>query len=160
MKHIKAITAISNPIVNSYKRLIPGYEAPVHIAWSGKNRSPLIRIPAVKGEDTRIELRSPDPSCNPYLTLAVCLAAGLEGIEASVDKNIFDMTEAEKKAEHIEALPATLIEAVKALEEDEFIKEVLGAHVTQKYVENKKLEWEEYISQVTAWETDTYLYRI
>ena len=166
MKHIKAITAIANPIVNSYKRLIPGYEAPVHIAWSGKNRSPLIRIPAVKGEDTRIELRSPDPSCNPYLTLAVCLAAGLEGIEKkieppeSVDKNIFDMTEEEKKAEQIEALPATLIEAVKALEEDEFIQGVLGKHVSKKYLESKKLEWEEYISQVTAWETDTYLYRI
>ncbi|MBQ4530603.1 MAG: type I glutamate--ammonia ligase [Lachnospiraceae bacterium] len=166
MKHIKAITAIANPIVNSYKRLIPGYEAPVHIAWSAKNRSPLIRIPAVKGEDTRIELRSPDPSCNPYLTLAVCLAAGLEGIQkkieppASVDKNIFDMTEDEKKAESIEALPATLLEAVKALEEDDFIKEVLGSHILQKYIESKKLEWEEYISQITAWEIDTYLYRI
>ena len=166
MKHIKAITAIANPIVNSYKRLIPGYEAPVHIAWSAQNRSPLIRIPAVKGENTRIELRSPDPSCNPYLTLAVCLAAGLEGMEkqieppASVDRNIFDMTEREMEAEGIKTLPSTLAEAVTALQEDEFIKEVLGKHISEKYVQSKKVEWEEYISQVTAWETDTYLYRI
>lgn len=166
MKHINAITAIANPLVNSYKRLIPGYEAPVYIAWSAKNRSPLVRIPASRGEGTRIELRSPDPSCNPYLTLALCLAAGMEGIKnkieppQSVDKNIFDMTQEEKVKENIRELPENLIEAIRALEEDEFIKGVLGAHISQKYVESKKVEWKEYISQVSEWETDTYLYRI
>lgn len=166
MKHINAITAIANPLVNSYKRLIPGYEAPVYIAWSAKNRSPLVRIPASRGEGTRVELRSPDPSCNPYLTLAVCLAAGMEGIRSkieppeSVDKNIFDMTEEEKKKENIKGLPENLMEAVRALEEDEFIQGVLGEHISQKYMESKKVEWKEYISQVSAWETDTYLYRV
>ena len=166
MKHINAITAIANPLVNSYKRLIPGFEAPVYIAWSAKNRSPLVRIPATRGEGTRVELRSPDPSCNPYLTLALCLAAGMEGIKnkieppESVDKNIFDMTEEEKEKENIKGLPENLMEAVRALEEDEFVKGVLGEHIAQKYVESKKVEWKEYISQVSAWETDTYLYRI
>ena len=166
MKHISAITAIANPLVNSYKRLIPGYEAPVYIAWSAKNRSPLVRIPAARGEGTRVELRSPDPSCNPYLTLALCLAAGMEGIKnkieppESVDKNIFDMTEEEKARENIKGLPENLMEAVRTLEADEFIKEVLGEHISQKYVESKKVEWKEYVSQVSEWETDTYLYRI
>lgn len=166
MKHIPAITAIANPLVNSYKRLLPGYEAPVYVAWSAKNRSPLIRIPAAREEGTRIELRSPDPSANPYLLLAVCLAAGLDGIEKkieppkSVDQNIFDMTQEEKDAAGITALPAHLIEAVQALEEDTFIQEVLGEHISKKYVESKKKEWEEYISQVTEWETSSYLYRI
>lgn len=166
MKHIRAITAIANPLVNSYKRLLPGYEAPVYVAWSAKNRSPLIRIPAAREEGTRIELRSPDPAANPYLLLAVCLASGLDGIEnqieppESVDKNIFDMTQEEKDAEGIKALPAHLIEAVQALEEDTFIQSVLGEHISKKYVESKKKEWEQYISQVTAWETDSYLYRI
>lgn len=166
MKHINAITAIANPLVNSYKRLIPGYEAPVYIAWSAKNRSPLVRIPASRGEGTRVELRSPDPACNPYLTLALCLAAGMEGIKnkieppESVDKNIFDMTEEEKKQENIKGLPENLMEAVRALEEDEFIQGVLGEHVSKKYIASKKAEWREYISQVSEWETATYLYRI
>lgn len=166
MKHINAITAIANPLVNSYKRLIPGYEAPVYIAWSAKNRSPLVRIPASRGEGTRVELRSPDPSCNPYLTLALCLAAGIEGIKnkiqppESVDKNIFDMTEEEKEKEHIKGLPENLIEAVRALEKDEFIQGVLGEHVSKIYIASKKVEWKEYISQVSEWETSTYLYRI
>lgn len=166
MKHIHAITAIANPLVNSYKRLIPGYEAPVYVAWSKKNRNPLIRIPTAGEEKTRIELRSPDPSGNPYLLLAVCLAAGLKGIEEktqppkAVTKNVFDMTEEERKAEGIVALPKQLSEAVKALEEDEFIKSVLGEHIAKHYINAKKREWEEYISQVTAWEIDTYLYRI
>ncbi len=166
MKHINAITAIANPLVNSYKRLVPGYEAPVYIAWSAKNRSPLVRIPAARGEGTRVELRSPDPACNPYLTLALCLAAGMEGIKnkieppESVDKNIFDMTEEEKEKENIKGLPENLIEAVRALEEDTFVQGVLGEHVSKKYIESKKVEWKEYISQVSEWETDTYLYRI
>ncbi len=163
MKHMKGMTAITNPLVNSYKRLVPGYEAPVYIAWSATNRSPLIRIPASRGEGTRIELRCPDPSANPYLALAVCLRAGLDGImnqiqpPASVDCNIFAMTEEEKKAQGIEAIPGTLIEAVYELEKDEFIQEVLGRHVSGKYIEAKKAEWASYRSQVTDWEINQYL---
>lgn len=163
IKHMKGMTAITNPLVNSYKRLVPGYEAPVYIAWSATNRSPLIRIPASRGEGTRIELRCPDPSANPYLALAVCLRAGLDGIvnqiepPASVDCNIFAMTEAEKKALGIEAIPGTLIEALYELEKDEFVQEVLGRHVSEKYIEAKKAEWASYRSQVTDWEINQYL---
>ena len=163
IKHMKGMTAITNPLVNSYKRLVPGYEAPVYIAWSATNRSPLIRIPASRGEGTRIELRCPDPSANPYLALAVCLRAGLDGIKnkieppASVDCNIFAMSEEEKKALGIEAIPGTLIEAVNELEKDEFIKDVLGAHVSSKYIEAKRAEWANYRSQVTDWEINQYL---
>ncbi len=163
MKHMKGMTAITNPLVNSYKRLVPGYEAPVYIAWSATNRSPLIRIPASRGEGTRIELRCPDPSANPYLALAVCLRAGLDGINnrimppKSVDRNIFTMTPDERKEAKIEALPGTLIEAVHELEKDEFIQAVLGKHVSDKYLEAKKAEWAEYSSQVTEWEIGAYL---
>ena len=165
MKHMKGMTAITNQLVNSYKRFVPGYEAPVYIAWSAKNRSPLIRIPAVKGEGTRIELRSPDPAANPYLTLAVCLAAGLDGIEneimppKSVDQNIFEMSKIEKKAARIEALPRNLLDAIRELEKDEFIKDVLGEHLTEIYVLAKKAEWNDYTMQVTNWEVDQYLYK-
>ena len=165
MKHMKAITAIVNPLINSYKRLVPGYEAPVHIAWSAKNRSPLIRIPAAGGEGTRIELRSPDPAANPYLALAVCLGAGLEGIEqklmppASVDCNIFEMSQEEKNARKIEEIPGTLLEAIEALEQDSLMKEILGEHVYHKYIEAKKEEWQSYRSQVTEWEIARYLNR-
>ncbi len=163
MKHMKGMTAITNPLVNSYKRLVPGYEAPVYIAWSATNRSPLIRIPAAGGEGTRVELRCPDPSANPYLALAVCLQAGLDGIRdrimppASVDRNIFSMTEEERKSLHIEEIPGTLIEAVGELEKDAFIRSVLGEHISAKYVEAKKREWEAYRSQVTDWEIQAYL---
>ncbi len=166
MKHIKAITAIANPLINSYKRLLPGYEAPVYIAWSAKNRSPLIRIPAAREDGTRVELRSPDPSCNPYLLLAVCLAAGLEGIKekimppASVDCNMYTMSQEEMAEKGVEALPADLLSAIEELKKDKFIQEVLGSHVTEKFIESKTKEWESYISQVTAWELDTYLYRV
>ena len=166
MKHMKGITAIANPIVNSYKRLVPGYEAPVYIAWSGKNRSPLIRVPATRGEGTRIELRSPDPAANPYLLLAVCLCAGLEGIEKkieppkSVDCNVFELSDAQKKKFRIEAIPGTLSEAVECLEKDKFLQEVLGDHVSEKYIEAKKKEWKEYSSQVTRWEIGQYLNQI
>ena len=135
IRHMKGMTAVTNPLVNSYKRLVPGFEAPVHIAWSGTNRSPLIRIPSTRGEGTRIELRCPDPSANPYLALAVCLRAGLDGIvnkiqpPASVDCNIFAMSEEEKKKLGIEAIPGTLIEAVGELEKDELVRETLGRHV-------------------------------
>ncbi|MDE5910445.1 MAG: type I glutamate--ammonia ligase [Lachnospiraceae bacterium] len=163
IRHMKGMTAITNPLVNSYKRLVPGYEAPVYIAWSATNRSPLIRIPASRGEGTRIELRCPDPSANPYLALAVCLRAGLDGIAnkieppASVDRNIFAMTEEEKKSLAIEAIPGTLIEAVYELEKDVFIQEVLGRHVSEKYMEAKKAEWANYRAQVTDWEINQYL---
>ncbi len=165
MKHMKGMTAITNPLVNSYKRLVPGYEAPVYLAWSATNRSPLIRIPAVRGEGTRIELRCPDPSANPYLALAVCLRAGLDGIAGqilppkSVDCNIFALTEEEKKELNIEAIPGTLIEAVNELEKDEFIQSVLGRHVSGKYIRAKKEEWADYRSQVTDWEISQYLNR-
>jgi glutamine synthetase len=165
MEHIKGMTIITNPIVNSYKRLIPGFEAPVYIAWSAKNRSPLIRIPASRGESTRIELRSPDPVCNPYLTLAVCLAAGLDGIKRnltppeSVDLNIFDLTQKEQKKMKIESLPGNLNEAIAEFEKDKFIQEVLGQHTYNKYLASKKEEWLEYCLQITPWEIDQYLYK-
>lgn len=163
MKHMKGMTAITNPLVNSYKRLVPGYEAPVYIAWSATNRSPLIRIPSSRGEHTRIELRCPDPSANPYLALAVCLRAGLDGIvnhidpPESVDCNIFDLTEEKRKSRGIEAVPASLREAVSELEKDELIREVLGVHMADKYIRAKKEEWEKYTAQVTEWEISQYL---
>ena len=166
MKHIRAITAVTNPLVNSYKRLVPGYEAPVYIAWSVTNRSPLIRIPAVCDENQRIELRSPDSAANPYLALAVCLAAGLDGIRnkimppESVDENIFALTEKERCEKKIECLPGSLMEAVKGLEEDEYICDVLGKHITEHYITAKKKEWEEYCASVSIWEIDRYLAKI
>lgn len=166
MKHIKGMTAIANPLVNSYKRLVPGHEAPVYIAWSATNRSPLIRIPAARGAGTRIELRSPDPAANPYLLLALCLAAGLDGIKnqleppKAVNGNIFELTEREMKRAKIESLPEDLQQAVFAMEADPFIKATLGEHVFNKYVEAKKSEWDNYRKQVTQWEIDEYLYKI
>lgn len=165
MEHMKAITLISNPLVNSYKRLVPGYEAPIYIAWSAKSRSPLIRIPSAGGDGTRIELRSPDPSANPYLIMAVCLAAGLDGIKnktkppKSVDKNIFEMNPEEKKQLGIESIPADLYEAVKEFEKDEFIRNVLGMRVSDKIIETKLKEWDDYRAQVTAWELEEYLHK-
>ena len=147
MKHINGIVAITNPLVNSYKRLIPGYEAPVYIAWSAKNRSPLIRIPAARGKGTRVELRNPDPTANPYLALAVCLIAGLDGIKNklevcdSVDANIYAMTKKERRERGIDSLPETLIDAVKHLEKDELIMEFLGEETAEKYIEAKKAEY-------------------
>ncbi|MBU5469076.1 type I glutamate--ammonia ligase [Falcatimonas sp. MSJ-15] len=165
MEHIKAITAIANPIVNSYKRLIPGYEAPVHIVWSATNRSPLIRIPTAKGDATRVELRSPDPAANPYLVIAVCLAAGLDGIRrgltppASVNCNVFEMSDAMMDEMNIERLPVDLYSAIEELKKDKYIMDVLGPHLSQKYVEAKLAEWNEYRTQVSAWELDEYLHK-
>ena len=165
LAHAKGMTAITNPIVNSYKRLVPGHEAPVYIAWSATNRSPLIRIPASRGQATRVELRSPDPSANPYLVLAVCLAAGLDGIKRkleipkSIDCNIFEMTDEERNAAGIERLPEDLYEAVKCLKEDKFICDVLGEHIVSKYTEAKLKEWEDYRTRVSQWEIDEYLYK-
>lgn len=163
MKHMKSIAVITNPIVNSYKRLVPGYEAPVYIAWSARNRSPLIRIPAARGSATRVELRCPDPSCNPYLSLAAILSAGLDGIQnkidppASIDKNIFEMTSSERISAGIESLPGDLKEALDEMKNSEFAKEVLGNHIFEKYIEAKKEEWNDYITRVTTWEVDQYL---
>lgn len=163
MAHAKGMTAIANPIVNSYKRLVPGYEAPVYIAWSAKNRSPLIRVPTARGAGTRVELRSPDPSCNPYLEMALCLFAGLDGIErelepcASTDSNIFTMTDKERAAAGIETLPKNLEEALDYFENDEFVKEALGDHVYTKFLEAKRAEWEDYRNRISEWELKNYL---
>ncbi len=165
MKHIKGMCAITNPLVNSYKRLVPGYEAPVYIAWSAKNRSPLIRVPAARGEGTRIELRCPDSAANPYLALAVCLKAGLDGIKnqilppESIDCNIFELSEEERKSHMVEMLPGTLQEAINELEKDEFIRSVLGEYVSEKYIQAKQKEWDAYKSQVSDWEVGQYLYK-
>ena len=166
MKHIKGMAAITNPLVNSYKRLVPGFEAPVYIAWSTTNRSPLIRIPATAdGEGTRIELRSPDSAANPYLTLAVCLSVGLQGIREkilppeSINANIFALTAKERKELNIDQLPGTLLEAVEELEKDTFIQDVLGDHIAGKYIDAKRKEWHEYRSQVSEWEIQEYLYK-
>lgn len=164
--HMKGMTILTNPLVNSYKRLVPGYDAPVYIAWSDKaNRSPLIRIPSSRGDSTRIELRCPDSAVNPYLALAACLAAGLDGIKkemtppASVDANIFSMTPKEIRARGIEQLPETLGEAIEAFRRDEFMKEVLGQHIYTKYLEAKEAEWRMFRAQVTDWEVEEYLYK-
>ncbi|MFN2339976.1 MAG: type I glutamate--ammonia ligase [Halanaerobium sp.] len=163
LKHARSITAITNPSINSYKRLVPGYEAPVYVAWSSANRSALIRIPAARGAGTRMELRNPDPTANPYLAIAVMLKAGLDGIKneieppAEVLENIYEMT-ADKKAElNIESLPSNINEAVQLLLEDEVIKSVLGDHVLEHFVAAKKVEWDEYRTQVSQWELDKYL---
>lgn len=163
MEHMRAMSAITNPIVNSYKRLVPGYEAPTYIAWSATNRSPLVRVPAAKGAGTRIELRCPDCACNPYLAFAVCLAAGLDGIkrgltpQASVQQDIFEMTEKERIKAGIGSLPRNLYEAIQEMKKSIFMKDVLGEEVFCKYVAAKRAEWNEYTSQVTDWEIDRYL---
>ena len=165
LSHMKGMAAITNPLVNSYKRLVPGYEAPGFIAWSVTNRSPLIRIPSTRGEHTRVELRSPDSAANPYLMLAVCLKAGLDGIRRQiapprmVTENVFEMDSAKRRELGIESLPADLMEAVRELEKDSYIMKVLGGHIGAKYPAAKREEWEDYQAQVTSWEIDRYLYR-
>lgn len=166
MKHMKGLTVMTNPLVNSYKRLVPGYEAPIHIAWSVTNRSPLIRIPSTRGAGTRVELRSPDPSANPYLVLAGCLEAGLDGIRnqieppAAVWENVFEMQSSEKKERGIELLPVDLGAALDEFKKDAYLQEVFGSHISGKYVEAKEAEWAEYRTQVTDWEIEKYLYKI
>jgi len=163
LKHMKGMTAITNPTVNSYKRLVPGYEAPVYIAWSPSNRSPLIRIPAARGKATRVELRCPDPTCNPYLSFAIILAAGLDGIEKkmvpppSTEQNIFKLTAAERAALGIESLPGSLEEALGLLKNDALAKEVLGEHVFSTFIEAKEKEWDDFRTKVTPWELESYL---
>ncbi|WP_067932893.1 type I glutamate--ammonia ligase [Alicyclobacillus kakegawensis] len=163
LEHAPAFTAICNPTVNSYKRLVPGYEAPCYVAWSPKNRSPLVRIPAARGMSTRIEVRSPDPSCNPYLAIASMLAAGLDGIRRQlplpdpVDRNIYIMSDEEKEEIGIRNLPENLLMSLEALTKDEVVCSALGEHVLTHFVEAKKIEWNMYRTQVTEWETDQYL---
>ncbi|MBN2488026.1 MAG: type I glutamate--ammonia ligase [Methanosarcinaceae archaeon] len=163
LKHVKAITAISNPLVNSYKRLVPGYEAPVNIAWSGSNRSSLIRIPAARGNSTRAELRSPDPSCNPYLTFAAILAAGLDGIKNRIDPgkpidvNIFELSSQERVEMDIDMLPGTLRDAANYLEDDDILMKALGMHVFNNILRIARAEWDAYRVQVHDWEIQRYL---
>ncbi|XGI84003.1 type I glutamate--ammonia ligase [Halorutilales archaeon Cl-col2-1] len=164
LEHAPAITAVTNPTVNSYKRLVPGYEAPVYVAWSDTNRSALIRKPAARTPAaSRIELRSPDPSCNPYLAFAVILQAGLDGIERGLEgpepvrENIYDLDEDERDEYGIDTLPSNLDEAIDALEEDDVILDALGDHVAEKFVEAKRAEWNEYKAYVSDWETERYL---
>ncbi len=165
IKHIKAITAVTNPTINSYKRLVPGYEAPINIAWSTGNRSPLIRIPSKRGASTRIELRSPDPACNPYFASALCLQAGLKGIEEKimppepVNQNIYEMDSQAREKAGIESLPMSLKEAIEELKKDDFIKEALGQHVAELFIEAKEIEIQRFNEQVHQWELDQYLAR-
>ncbi len=161
--HAQGMAAVTNPLVNSYKRLVPGYEAPCYLAWSASNRSALIRIPAARGQSTRVELRCPDPSCNPYLALAVCLAAGLDGIERGltpppeITENIFAMDAASRMEHGIANLPGSLFEALETLKADSLMPETLGEHVFSRYVAGKEKEWDEYRTRVSSWEVAKYL---
>lgn len=163
LAHVQGFCALTNPLVNSYKRLVPGYEAPCYLAWSSSNRSALIRIPAPRGHGTRVELRSPDPSCNPYLAFAACLAAGLDGIERGltpppeVPENINAMTPEARAAHGIQRLPGSLGAAIHALETDQVVLDALGPHIATQYINGKLREWEEYRTQVSQWELDRYL---
>jgi glutamine synthetase len=163
LHHMKGMTAITNPLVNSYKRLVPGYEAPCYMAWSASNRSTLIRIPASRGQSTRVELRCPDPCCNPYLELAVCLAAGLDGIEKGmtpppeITENIFAMDAQARREKGVEALPGSLDEAIRELQKDPLILDTLGSHVAENYIQGKIKEWDEYRTHVTTWERERYI---
>jgi glutamine synthetase len=163
LRHARACCAVTNPLVNSYKRLVPGFEAPVNVAWSMRNRSPMLRIPDRRGTGTRVEHRVPDPSANPYLALAVMLAAGLDGVETKADhrepvnQNIWEMSFREKRRLRIDDLPHDLNEACDELEKDEVIKGALGEHIAQHLLAAKRQEWRDYITQVTAWELEEYL---
>ncbi len=163
LRHAKGFCAITNPLVNSYKRLVPGFEAPTSVAWSEKNRSPLVRVPAARGAATRIELRMPDPACNPYLALAVMLRAGLDGIEKNMDpgppinKNIFTMSHRERRHLRIDDLPGNLSEALDELEKDDLVRDTLGDHLFEHFVAAKREEWHDYIRHISPWEIDRYL---
>ncbi|KPU27346.1 glutamine synthetase [Caloranaerobacter sp. TR13] len=163
LRHAKAFTAITNPTINSYKRLVPGYEAPVYVAWSTSNRSPLVRVPAKRGNSTRFELRSPDPSANPYLALAVILKAGLDGIKnkieppKAVNSNIYNMDQEERVKKEIASLPSNIMDALDELSKNEIIKSALGKHIYSRFVEAVTLEWNEYKAYVSQWEIEKYL---
>ncbi|MCQ6276278.1 type I glutamate--ammonia ligase [Bacillus sp. V3B] len=163
IKHASAFTAITNPTVNSYKRLVPGYEAPCYVAWSTSNRSPLVRIPASRGLSTRVEVRSVDPSANPYLALAVLLKAGLDGIQnkmtppVPLDRNIYAMNREERLAEGITDLPASLAIALEELKSDEVVISALGDHIIEHFLEAKEIEWDMFRTQVHPWEREQYM---
>ena len=163
LKHARSFTAITNPTVNSYKRLVPGFEAPVYVAWSGRNRSPLIRVPMAREQGTRFELRSVDPSANPYMAIAAILEAGLDGLRnkiepaPSVDRNTYPMDQEERRENGIKDLPSTLHNALKELKNDEVIQGALGEHLFNNFVEAKTLEWDSYRQDVSQWERDQYL---
>ncbi len=163
LRHARGLCAVTNPLVNSYKRLVPGYEAPVNVAWSMRNRSPLIRVPDRRGMGTRVELRMPDPSANPYLALAAMLAAGLDGVETGADwrepvnQNIREMSFRERRRLRIDDLPHDLHEALDELEKDDVVTAALGEHIARHFVEAKRQEWRDYITQVHAWELERYL---
>ncbi len=165
LKNVKHITAVTNPTVNSYKRLVPGYEAPVYLAWSLANRSALLRVPAKRGNATRVELRSPDPSCNPYLAFATILGACLDGVKNKivppnqVDANIFALTPQERKKKKIDSLPGSLAEALSLMEKSAVVKESLGEHVYNEFVTAKTKEWDSFRTYVSQWELDKYLER-
>ncbi len=166
MKHARSLSLITNPLVNSYKRLVPGYEAPVYISWSAQNRSALIRVPHTTPQATRIEMRNPDLGCNPYLSFSCILAAGLDGVVNELTPppetrtNIFDMTPAEREAAGIASLPPNLEDAMACFEEDDLLKDTLGPHITRVLLDAKCKEWDEYRAQVHQWELDNYLTRI
>ena len=166
LKHAPEITAVCNQFVNSYKRLVPGYEAPVYLSWARRNRSDLVRVPEYRpGREkaTRIEFRSPDPACNPYLAFSAMLAAGLEGIEKGyeppepVEENVYEMSAQEREKRGIGVLPASLLEAIQIAENSEVVRKALGDHVFEAFIQNKKIEWDEYRTQVTEFELDRYL---
>ncbi|HUU08684.1 MAG TPA: glutamine synthetase family protein [Dehalococcoidales bacterium] len=166
LKHAPELTAVTNQWVNSYKRLVPGYEAPVYLSWARRNRSDLIRVPEYRpGREkaTRIEFRSPDPACNPYLAFSVMLAAGLEGIEKGyevpkpIEENVYELTEKERQKRGIGTLPASLLEAILLTEKSELVRKALGEHVFNAFIQNKKIEWDQYRTQVTDYELKRYL---
>ncbi|MDR0292469.1 MAG: glutamine synthetase, partial [Elusimicrobium sp.] len=166
LANVKDICAVTNQWVNSYKRLVPGYEAPAYIAWGRKNRSTLVRIPQVKTgkpSATRIECRFPDPACNPYLAFSVMLAAGLDGIKRNLslreptEENIFHMTPEQRKAQKIDSLPGYLVEAVNNLKDSEVARAALGKHTFEKFIANKLIEWEQYRTQISSYELEKYL---
>jgi glutamine synthetase len=162
VEHVRSMAILTNPTINSYKRLVPGYEAPVRIAWSECNRSPLIRIPAGRGKSTRIELRNPDPACNPYLSFACMLAAGLDGIERNlkppdpIGENVYEMSAYEMQKRNIGSLPANMYESVKAFEADKLMMDTVGPHIAEFISRAKREEWTEYAAQVTRWEEERY----
>jgi glutamine synthetase len=163
LRHARSMSAVTNPLVNSYKRLVPGYEAPVNVAWSHRNRSPMIRIPARRGKGTRVELRTPDPSANPYLALAIQLAAGLDGVRRKlqppepIDKNIYNLSVRERRRYKIQDLPHDLGEALAYFKRSAFVRDALGEHVFHQFLNAKEQEWQEYSAQVHDWESEQYL---
>ena len=163
LRHARGFSAITNPLVNSYKRLVPGYEAPTSVAWSERNRSPLVRVPAQRGDETRVELRMPDPACNPYLALAVMLRAGLDGVDKALDpgppvhKNIYKMSHRERRHLRIDELPRNLSKALDELEKSDLMRETLGEHIFDHFLAAKRAEWDSYIRHVSPWEIERYL---